>query len=144
MQTLLEAYLKKNINEDIKINKWGKSNKLPIFLKEIYQFYSTEILGRECLLLEILDEATGIVALKKHIKLINNIVDDEVVFVYKTISRFRKQSLIEHRIPFIVRDKQMFLPFLGLDLKAVKDKPKEEIKTFSDSAQLTFLYFLYH
>ncbi len=144
MKAVLEAYLKKNIDDNIKIYKWRQSDKFPIFLKEVYHFYSTEILGRECLLLEIFDEATGIAVLKKHIKVIKNIVDNEVVLVYKTISRFRKKSLIQQRVPFIVKDKQMYLPFLGLDLKEVKDKPKKEIKAFSDSAQLTFLYFLYH
>ena len=144
MKALLEGYLQKNMDENIIINEWKYSNKFPIFLKETYQFYFTEILERGCLLLQIQDEALGIVALKKHIKLINSIVDYEIIFVYRSISRFRKQSLIQNRIPFVVQDKQMFLPFLGLDIKAVKDKPKEKIKTFSDSAQLAFLYFLYH
>lgn len=144
MKALLEEYLQNNIATNIKISRWKYNNKFPIFLNEIYKFYFTEILGRDCLLLEIQDEAMGITVLNKHIKLIKSIMDDEVIFVYKTISRFRRKSLIEQRIPFVVEDKQMFLPFLGLDLKELKDKHKEEIRTFSDSTQLTFLYFLYN
>ena len=43
----------------------------------------------------------------------------------------------------MIEDGQMYLPFLGLDLKKVKEHV-EEAKGFTAPAQIAYLYFLYH
>ncbi len=144
MKGALEIYLKENIDENISIQAWEEKKKIPLFLLELYDFYEAEILGHRCILIEILQEAPGIDVIKKHIKAINKTVDENLVFLYKSISRFRRKSLIEHRIPFVVEDKQMYLPFLGLDLKNTVEKPAKKAATFSSSTQLAFLYWLYN
>jgi len=137
-------YLRENIDDNIKIRKWDVEKKLPPFLLVEYDFYETKIMGQHCMLLEILQEAPGIETLKKHLKVINKTVDAQIVFVYKSISRFRRKSLIENRIPFVVEDGQMYLPFLGLDLKNMKENQVKKVTTFSSSTQLAFLYLLYN
>jgi len=140
----LEMYLKESIDENISIQPWDGKKKLPLFLLELYDFYQAEILGQHCILIEILHEAPGIDVIKKHMKAINKTVDEHLVFLYKSISWFRRKSLIEHRVPFVVEDGQMYLPFLGLDLKKNVDEPVKKVATFSSSTQLAFLYLLYN
>jgi len=144
LKASLEKYLKDSIDESIKMNLWNGKNKLPLYLLEQYRFYETEILGRHCLFVEVLKEAPGIVTLKKHLKAIGKAINIELVLLYKTITRFRRKTLIEHRIPFVVEDGQMFLPFIGLDFKRTVDISTNTSDTFSSSTQLAFLYFLYH
>ena len=144
MKGALEIYLKENIDENISIQLWHGKKKLPLFLLEFYDFFQAEIVGQRCILIEILQVAPGIDVIKKHMKVINKTVDEQLVFVYKSISRFRRKSLIENRIPFVVEDGQMYLPFWGLDLKKTEDKQVKDVITFSSSTQLAFLYILYN
>lgn len=144
MRTALEIYLKDSIDENISIHPWDGKKNNPLFLLELYDFYQAEILGQHCILIDILQEAPGIDVIKKHMKVINKTVDEHLVFLYKTVSRFRRKSLIKHRIPFVVEDGQMYLPFLGLDLKNTVDEQGKEANIFSSSTQLAFLYLLYN
>lgn len=140
----LEIYLKENIDENISIHPWSGKKKIPLFLLELYNFYETKILGQNCIIIEILQEAPGIDTIKKHIKVISRTVEQNLVFYYKSISWFRRKSLIQNRVPFVVEDGQMYLPFLGLDLKKILDKQIKEVTKFSSSTQLAFLYLLYN
>ncbi len=144
MKGALEIYLKENIDETINVQPWDGKKKFPMFLLELYNFYGAEILGQHCILIEILQEAPGIDVIRKHMKAMNMTVDEHLIFLYKSISWFRRKSLIENRVPFVVEDGQMYLPFLGLDLKKTTDRPIKKVTTFSSSTQLAFLYLLYN
>lgn len=135
--------MKENIDEQITIKPWIKKNNFPIFLRDAYNFYGVTILGTRCILIEAVDEMPNIDQLKKHIKQIKNLTDRQIVLFYKDITRYRRKSLIENRIAFVIEDGQMYLPFLGLDLKKVKEHV-EEAKGFTAPAQIAYLYFLYH
>ena len=138
-----ELYLKENIDEQLTIKPWIKKNNLPVFLRDTYNFYEVTILGTRCILIEAVDEMPNIYQLQKHIKQIKNLTDRQIVLFYKDITRYRRKSLIENRIAFVIEDGQMYLPFLGLDLKKVKEHV-EEAKGFTAPAQIAYLYFLYH
>lgn len=139
-----ELYLKENIDEQLTIKPWLKKNNFPIFLRDNYTFYEVTILGTRCILIEAVDEMPNVNHLQKHIKQIKNLTDRQIVLLYKNISRYRRKSLIENRIAFVIEDGQMYLPFLGLDLKKVQEHVKEEVKGFTASTQIAYLYFLYH
>lgn len=144
MLTSLERYLKENIDDSICISYYQGKNKFPLFLRKMYDFYQVVILDSKCILLEILNETPNVDTIEKHIKRIRELTNEEVVICYKEISRYRRRNLIQNRIPFIVEDGQMFLPFLGLSLKMTPDQADKEFKVFSTSTQLAYLYFLYH
>lgn len=139
-----EPYLKENIDEHVIIKLKKDKNKFPVFLRNIYNFYEMRILDISCVLLEIIDEAPGVDGIQKHIKRIEELTNKQIVLYYKTITWYRRKSLIENRIPFIIEDGQVFLPFLGLDLKKTPQYVDKEATIFSASAQLAFLYFLYN
>jgi hypothetical protein len=139
----LEVYLKDNISVNVSINSWNGKEWLPLFLTERYAFYQMNLLGESCLLIEILREAPGIDDMRKHMKAIRKNFEGSLVFLFKSISLFRRKSLIEHRIPFIVENGQMYLPFLGIDLKKATKEQVNQIEKFASSTQLVFLYFLY-
>jgi len=138
-----EHYLKENIDERITIKPWIKKNNFPIFLRDSYSFYEMTILGTQCILLEAVNEMPNVDQIRKHIKQIKNLTDCQIVLFYKDITRYRRKSLIENRIAFVIEDGQMYLPFLGLDLKKAEEHV-EEVKGFTTPAQIAYLYFLYH
>ncbi|WMJ77800.1 MULTISPECIES: helix-turn-helix domain-containing protein [unclassified Sedimentibacter] len=140
----VNEYLKENIDENVTINTWNDENKLPLFLLEIYDFYDLNILGNQCILIKFINDVPKINDIKKHMKTLKAISNDNLVFLYNNISPYRRKALIQNRIPFIVENGQMYLPFLGLDLKKMIDKNSKSIEKFSSTAQLVFLYFLYN
>ncbi|RQD72225.1 MAG: MarR family transcriptional regulator [Tindallia sp. MSAO_Bac2] len=137
-------YLKENIDEQLTVKPWDKKNHFPLFLRNSYRFYDMKILETQCVLMEVLHQTPNIDQLQKHIKQIKNIADRQVVLFYKDISRYRRRSLIEKRIAFVIEDGQMYLPFLGLDLKKAQEQAQQEVKRFTTPAQIAYLYFLYH
>ncbi|SMP38750.1 MarR family transcriptional regulator [Anoxynatronum buryatiense] len=139
-----ESYLKENIDEDLTVEPWHKKNRFPLFLRNSYHFYDMKILETQCILMEVIHEMPNIDQLQKHIKQIKNLTDCHVVLLYKTLSRYRRKTLIERRIPFVIEDGQMYLPFLGLDLKKAQEQAEQELKRFTAPAQVAYLYFLYH
>jgi hypothetical protein len=141
---IVESYLKENIDEHITVKPWNKKNDFPIFLRNKYNFYEMNILGKQCVLMEIIDEVPNIDQLQKHIKQIENLTKGHLVLFYKNITRYRRKSLIKNRIAFVLEDGQMYLPFLGLDLKKVQEIVEKDIKRFTIPAQIAYLYFLYH
>ena len=139
-----ELYLKENIDKQLTIKPWLNKNSFPIFLRDNYNFYEVTILGTKCILIEAVDEMPSVDQLQKHIKQIKNLTDRQIVLFYKDITRYRRKSLIENRIAFVIENGQMYLPFLGLDLKKVQEDIKEVAKGFTTPAQIAYLYFLYH
>jgi len=139
-----EPYLKENIDEQIKIIPWNKKNDFPVFLRNTYNFYEMAILGRRCILIEVIDEMPNIEQILKHIKQIKKLTDHQIVLFYKEITRYRRKSLIENKISFVIEDGQMYLPFLGLDLKKAQENVEQKVKAFTTPAQVAYLYFLYH
>jgi len=139
-----EAYLRENIDNYTTIGPSNENELLPVFIKELYNIHKMTILDVSCMLLEINHDIPGIDTLKKHIRRIETITERHTVLYLKHISRYRRKSLIENRIAFVIADGQMYLPFLGLDLNNRSEINDNVIKTFSSSGQLAYLHFLYH
>jgi len=162
-------YLKEHIDDQASIQPmepWREKNIFPVFLRNMYRFYEMTILGTNCILLEIIDEQPRVDVLQKHIKRIKELANQQskhqhkhdlqnrqnkqqqIVLYYKYISWYRRKSLIENRIAFVIGDGQMYMPFLGLNLKNMTQQREIETekikKTFTASAQLAYLYFLYN
>ena len=144
MLAIIELYLKENIDSETIIERWDDVKKTPMFLRSIYRFHIITILKFKCILLEIIDEAPGVDSIKKHMNSIEKITDQQIILYYKQITRYRRKSLIENNISFIIEDGQMFLPFLGLHFKNTDACVEKKIKIFTPSAQIAYLYFLYN
>ncbi len=140
----VEGYLKDNIDEQISIEVSNYENKIPISLRDIYKLHTMKILGIQCTLLEIINESPSVDSIKKHINTIKKITNEQIVLYYREISRYRRKNLIQNKIPFIIEDGQIFLPFLALYLKKLDDVLEKQIDTFTPSAQIAYLYFLYN
>ena len=62
----VEQYLKDNIDRETTLESYDSSGKIPMFLRSLYKFYTMKILGKQYVLLEIIDEAPSIDTIKKH------------------------------------------------------------------------------
>lgn len=126
----------------IRYEPWDNKSILPLYIVNSYQFYTAYIENIRCIVIKPIEELPTLPLLKKQIQKIRVIDDVPVVLYSKTISFYRRKSLLENHIPFMT-DKQVFLPFIGTLL--VDEKEREKIKDkFVYSTQLLFLAYMYN
>ena len=126
----------------IRYEPWDNKSILPLYIVNSYQFYTAYIENIRCIVIKPIEELPTLPSLKKQIQKIRVIDDVPVVLYSKTISFYRRKSLLENHIPFMT-DKQVFLPFIGTLL--VDEKETEKIKDkFVYSTQLLFLAYMYN
>lgn len=126
----------------IRYEPWDNKSILPLYIVDSDQFYTAYIENIRCIVIKPIEELPTLPSLKKQIQKIRVIDDVPVVLYSKTISFYRRKSLLENHIPFMT-DKQVFLPFIGTLL--VDEKKTEKIKDkFVYSTQLLFLAYMYN
>jgi len=83
-------------------------------------------------------------AIKKHIANIRKAEPLPIVLELSDMNARRRKSLIEARIPFVVPQHQIYLPFLGVSLNERYTSVKNPNEILMPSSQLLFFYYLYH
>jgi hypothetical protein len=141
----LETYFYKQIGVKIKLMRVLKSelNKLPVYLRNSYEFYTCTIFERE-ILFGVKDAEDNNTAdqYKKQNDIIVNTLNLPLVFVFENIAAYNRKRLIEKKVSFIVPGKQMYIPFLILDLKEYKHVQKVEAQKLFPAAQCLFIHGL--
>ena len=126
----------------IRYEPWDNKSILPLYIVNSYQFYTAYIENIRCIVIKPIEELPTLPSLKKQIQKIRVIDDVPIVLYSKTISFYRRKSLLENHIPFMT-DKQVFLPFIGTLLVDEKGIEKTKDK-FVYSTQLLFLAYMYN
>ncbi len=137
------TYLNDNLGTIISPHKIKNEKLLPPYLRQRYNLYHTSILNNDCLLLldkEIEDSTPA--AIRKHIDTISERENTEAIYVCSSMDSYNRKRLIEQRVSFIVPGNQMFLPFMGIDLREHMKNIRIKKETFSPSAQLLLLSLL--
>lgn len=128
---------------EINVSEWNKKNHLPIYIGNTFCIKKANINGMDCIMLIPHDELPTITSLKKQISTIKEIENIPVFLNLKQLSKYRRDSLLTNKIPFILNHQLVYLPFLGTVLT---DKTDNYVITdkFTLSAQLLFLWILYN
>lgn len=120
-------------------------SRLPLFLRNRYQFYSTELFGRPwCLAQE--DESWDPCSAgeyEKQAESLRPLLKAPVVFILPALPSNTRNRMVQKGIPFIVPGSQAFLPGAIADLRERFAKPHGKGRTsLSPTAQLALLYHL--
>lgn len=95
---------------------------LPIFIKSQYKFSEIIINKMPYLLVTVKDKNFGPRELKKHMRIINNAIDLQIIWYFKELHFNKVQRMIQNGENFIVENKQVHLPIIGTSLKKQADK----------------------
>ena len=121
---LLNSYLTKNIGAKMKILEEDilDSIKLPLFLKRKYSSARVEFMDHNCLLL-FPTKNINTRDFSREIQKIYSKLNESTNYSFKIIIILPKAPkniitfFIERRIPFIIGNKQVYLPFVYLDIQ---------------------------
>lgn len=143
---ILNSYLIKNMGAKMKIIEENilDNIKIPLILKRKYPSTRVEFMDQNCLLLfptKNINTKDFLHEMQRIQSKLKESIDDSfnIVIILPKANKNIISFFIEHRVPFIIGNKQIYLPFVYLDIKFVED----EMEKFTPSYQLIFLYILY-
>ena len=126
----------------INFKKWNKEKQLPLFILNDYLIQKAIINDIECLSLTPKGDIPTLPAFKKQLSIIREIENVPIFLQLNAISSFRKRTLLENKIPFILKDKMAYLPFMTTYLTNTQYEDKS-IEKISLATQLLFTWILY-
>lgn len=141
----LKRYLKETLDINVHPRQWPGSKKLPIFLREIYTFFELHMMEMPCLVMAAKNKTEQTPAtVRKHMRQVRKRWQDEVIYVQQKATAYNRKRLIQHKIPFVIPLNQMYLPFIGVDLREHFKNIRQTETNFSPSTQVVVLYYLFH
>jgi len=142
----LISYIKKVTGLDIKEPGYPLDSlkRLPLFLREGYNFFCTEFYNHKVVFVEP-KSAEGITPsqLQKHISKFESAFECPVIWVFNEMTYYLKEQLTKFRISFVVPGKQLFIPFMFMDLNEQQKIRTTRTESFSPSAQCILIYHLW-
>lgn len=143
MQKILN-YLKLNIDTCATVKEWDAKASLNLQLAGSYKYYLVSMLGERFLLIRPIETQT-IQRTKIHLDRIYEKTGLFVAVLLEDITAYRIKKLLEERVPFIAIDRQMYLPFMALQIRKQKQRTKNYVPgtKFTPSTQLIYLAMLY-
>jgi len=118
---VIKSYLFDVLGIKIRIALWKKSDGLPFFLSDRYDFYESTLLNQQCLLIvEKEDMEYTPAILKKHSEIIEKQSNMCCIFVLQATTSYNRKRFIQHRISFIIPGNQLYIPEFGVDIFIVQ------------------------
>ena len=117
---------------------------LPYFLSHQYAFYSL-VIGKTSFTAVFLREEDKFKPAQfiKHMRQISSIDVAEICVVTQSLPTYVRKRLIEKGIAFVIPKVQMYLPALGMDLRARQGRsPTLSVERFSPATQVVLIYWL--
>jgi DNA-binding MarR family transcriptional regulator len=136
-------FLKRTLRLNIKIDESTQNYPLPNYISSRYTIRSALFDRQKVFLLYPKTELDQVNAIKKHIQKIQTLEKIPVVVVLTRITARQRQNMVDAGIPFIVENKQCYLPFLGTVFTEKCDAEIESAQKFIPSAQMLLFYYIY-
>ncbi|MCT4580045.1 MAG: hypothetical protein N4A35_01395 [Flavobacteriales bacterium] len=119
-------------------------NKLPLFLEKGFEFKGCMINGKRVVFAKPHDEDIPTPEqLKIHSQSMEGVFNCPIVFVLDNIEAYKRARLIKRRVAFVVRDKQMYIPSLFIDLSEIQRPKSRQSEFISPSTQFILVYHLW-
>lgn len=145
--TLLTRYVEETLGVSVSVEYWAECTNLPHYLREDYDYYiirfrAESFASEYLLLLDTREQEQPASSVSKHIVRIRQVFNADVVYVRDTITSYNRKRFIQHKIPFVIPNNQLYLPMLGLDLREYMRQQKNKPESFSPSTQVLLIHVL--
>lgn len=138
----IEEYLRELFGNEIVVKEYSKMNEIPAYLCDLYEFYMCEIHGKELILLQPHQTKIVIETLKKHFIKMKSLGIEYPILIVNHIRKERRNMLIQNQIAFIDPNRQAYIPYIYLNINDMEAQFCENVRSFSPSAQLLYIYLL--
>lgn len=135
-------YLNRILHINTKVEEESYSSGLPNYITSRYSIRLAWLEKQRAFFIYPKVELDHIASLKKHIAKIKTIENLPVILILVRITARQRQKLIDAEIPFIVENKQCYLPFMATVLTERCDAETKECEKLIPSAQMLLLYYI--
>lgn len=101
--------------------------KMPLYIKAAYELWNTEIAGFGVLFLKIKDSQVDMRIHQNAVKKIEELYPCQAVLVFEKLDGRNVNSLIKKHIPFIIENKQIYMPFALVQMQTQHIKINQKI-----------------
>lgn len=136
-------YIGATLGLKVTYNPWAFLNDMPYFITDRYDIQKVALGPVAALMITLKSDFPSVNTLQKHIVRIQKAEQIPVFIKLESISKYRRDALIQAGVPFVVPEKQLYLPFLGAVLTERCDPELESAENLLPSAQAIFFYYLY-
>ncbi len=137
-------YLNDILGFHIKTEAWEGEKALPLYLRKGRDFFVLSFDEEKCLLVSIIDESFSLNSFQKQMQKIEGKAPGPIVLCFSHLTSYQRKALIENRVPFIVPDSQVFLPFMGTFLRERMKSVEKQTERINAMSQQVLLYLMYH
>lgn len=123
--------------------EYPKASELPVYLQRNYAFQVAEYAGVSFLLAKPFEKCNLTVLRKQRLQ-IESLTGMNCVFVFDSLNWYARDTMLKEGIPFILSDRQIFLPFLGIVLSQEKKHDLKRTEKLSSMSQHFLLMAIYH
>ncbi len=116
---------------------------LPNYIHARYQVRRVSLDGIDAVFMYAENGIEDVGALKKHMARVKETVGLPVVLVVSNLTHRKKEYMLRDHIPFIVEEKQIYLPFMATYLQERGDAELQEYENILPSSQMLLLCYIY-
>lgn len=117
--------------------------KMPLYIKAAYELWNTEIAGFGVLFLKIKDSQVDMRIHQNAVKKIEELYPCQAVLVFEKLDGRNTNSLIKKHIPFIIENKQIYMPFALVQMQTqyikINQKIYNELTVDADTILIGYL-----
>ncbi|MBS5065872.1 MAG: hypothetical protein KHZ58_19180 [Hungatella hathewayi] len=137
----MENAIKRLLHVPCEEREFSGTDILPLFLRGAYHLKVLQMADISFLTAEPA-EKVNLATMRKHRKKLMELTGMECAFRLETISTYVKQKMLEEGIPFILEERELYLPFLGVVLSNKKSEKitPQKISYLTQKMLLTILY----
>ena len=128
----------------MRVSTQGSSNELPYFFQDIYEILPVELLGQQVTLACVKShQLLAAQQIEQHAKRLRELLNTSVIVAFPEITPGERKQLIKHGIAFVVPNRQLFAPQMGMILSERFGAPAlREQELVSPATQALLIGFL--
>lgn len=138
----MKDYIEKTLHCPVTVAEYRTIRKLPLSLSKNYELKEVTIYGNVCIFAMPISDI-NFSEIRKQRRQLEKMTERRCVLVLKKINAYAKDRMIEEGIPFVVEDKQIYLPFLGVSLSEADNRiirPCEQMSFLTQKLLLISIY----
>lgn len=140
-------YLNQVLGENaVRVTSGDQTAPLPYFLQDTYQVLSGKLMGQPVTLACVKrSQPVSAQQVGQHAKQLRELLHAPVIFALTEIAPGERKQLIQHGIAFVVPDRQLFAPQMGMILnERFCAEPRRKQAIASPATQALLIWFLNH
>lgn len=138
----MKSFIENSLGIEVDIEAVNLNNRLPMLYNSLYDFKRVSTKEFSWLMV-IPKEQINLSQIRKHHRQMEKVLGLHCAIYLKKTSPYSKNTMIADGIPFIIEDKEIYLPFLGLLLSQDKERELKPVQKISFLTQKILLMAIY-